>query len=102
MSKRASIAPVDISAVCQRLFAGDCLKLVAFDVGVSAAHLCKRVHEAGLAYTWTTREERALLADLRAGRALVVRADAAPAAARLAERIKEALAEYTHGLSSQH
>ena len=101
MSRHSPILKVDMAAVTAALLAGGKLSSLAAEQGCSMGWLCHHVAAAGLAHAWTTREERALLADLRAGRALVVRADAAPAAARLAQRIADALTEYTNG-SSQH
>ena len=85
-----------IASACQELMAGAPIKAVAIDLGVSAAHLCKTVHAAGLAHIWTTAEERAALAALRSGTsALVLKAAAAPAVL-LRDRIEAALAEYGH------
>lgn len=95
MSRHSPILSVDMAAVTAALLAGGKLSSVAAEQGVSTGWLCHYASVAGLAHAWTTREERALLADLRAGRALVVRADAAPAAARLAQRIAAALDEYS-------
>lgn len=94
MSRGKRILHVDIPAITAALLGGSKLSAVAADHGISEAWLYHHVSAAGIAHTWTTAEERQLLAELRAGRALVVRTGCAPAAARLAQRVGEALAEF--------
>jgi len=91
---RGKLTPAAIASACQELMAGAPIKSVAIDLGVSAAHLCKTIHAAGLAHTWTTAEERVALAALRSGTSAVVLKDAAAPALRLRERIAAALEEY--------
>jgi len=95
---RGKMTPAAIASACQELMAGAPIKSVAIDLGVSAAHLCKTIHAAGLAHTWTTTEERVALAALRSGTSAVVLKDAAAPALRLAQQIEAALTEFRSAL----
>ena len=100
MSTHSAILRVDIDRAVRILLAGGKVQTAAAEVGVTPSWLYHQIAARGVAYSWTTAEERRLIAELRAGRAQIVRNDCAPAAARLAQRMEAALAEYTRGLSS--
>lgn len=86
-----------IAALRAALGEGEKLAHAAAIIGVSVPHASRICDDAGIRRMWTTEEERTLLAEIRAGRALVVRRESAPAAARLAKRLCDALAEYRSG-----
>lgn len=88
------IEQIDLGAVRAALFSGAKLASVAAEFGVSVTYLFRMIADTGLAYAWTTAEEREALAALRSGRSVVIGSDEAAAALRLRERIDAAVAEY--------
>lgn len=95
-----SRATIDRAQLQALLLSGEKVAAVAATLGCTPGAVSSLAFQLGLRLQWTTTEERTALADLRAGRALVVPADAAPAAARLAHRMAEALAEFRSGAVS--
>ena len=95
-----SRATVDRARLQALLLAGEKVAAGAATRGGTPGAVSSLAFQTGLRLQWTTTEERTALADLRAQRALVVPADAAPAAARLAQRMADALSEFRSGAVS--
>lgn len=89
---------VDRSRLAAMLLAGEKVAQVAATLGCSEGTVSNICRDLGLGHLWVTAEERRHLAEIRAGRALVVPADSVPAAIRLAHRMEAALSEFRSAL----
>lgn len=94
-----STAFIDRPRLQALLLDGEKIAAVASALGCSEGAVSQTARDLGLRHVWATQEERALLADLRSGRAVVVRADQAPASAALIAAVESALRTYNSSVA---
>lgn len=85
---------LDMPGLIAAVLGGEKLLTAGPRFGISPSYAAGLLANRGVAHIWTTAEERRLLAELRAGRVLVVPRDSAPAAARLAAAVETALSAF--------
>lgn len=89
-----STAFIDRQRLQSLLLDGEKIAAVASNLGCSDGAVSQTARDLGLRHVWATQEERALLADLRAGRAVVVRAAEAPSTTAFIAAVESALRTY--------
>jgi hypothetical protein len=94
-----SAAFIDRQRLQQLLLDGEKVAAVASALRCCGGSVSHAAREMGLRHVCTTSAERVLLADLRAGRAVIVRAENAPASAALIAAMESALRTYHSSVS---